>query len=157
MSFFDRNRKALIADGIDPARLPPGQYRTDRWPVLHEGPVQEIDRADWRLRVWGAVDRELRLSYDDLVALALSDATTLLGVPLPADRVLGHDVVRWTQALPRPSAAHRDAVAAVRDAVAQVPGLALAGAWVSGNGLASVVPQARSAAAELLTALTPRA
>lgn len=95
-------------------------------------------------------------SGDALMRLALSDAAALLGTPLPADRLVGHDVVRWTQALPRPSAAHRDAVAAVRDAVGRVPGLALAGAWVSGNGLASVVPQARSAAAELLGALSPR-
>ena len=31
--------------------------------------MQQVELADWRLRVWGAVDRELRLSYDDLVAL----------------------------------------------------------------------------------------
>ena len=86
MGFFDRNRKALAADGIDPARLPPGQYRTDRWPVLHEGPVQQIDRSDWRLRVWGAVDRELRLSYDDLVALGEVELTTDL-----------HCVTKWSR------------------------------------------------------------
>jgi oxygen-dependent protoporphyrinogen oxidase len=38
----------------------------------------------------------------------------------------------------------------VRAAVAAVPGLAVAGAWVSGNGLASVVPDARATAATLL-------
>ena len=86
MGFFDRNRKALIADGIDPARLPPGQYRTDRWPVLHEGPVQQVDLADWRLRIWGAVDQELRLSYDDLVALGEVDLTTDL-----------HCVTKWSR------------------------------------------------------------
>jgi oxygen-dependent protoporphyrinogen oxidase len=31
-----------------------------------------------------------------------------------------------------------------------VPGLAVAGAWVAGNGLASVVPDARATAATLL-------
>lgn len=86
MSFFDRNRKALIADGIDPSRLPPGQYRTPRWPVLHEGPVQEVDLADWRLRVWGAVDQEVRLSYDDLVALGEVELTTDL-----------HCVTKWSR------------------------------------------------------------
>jgi len=59
--------------------------------------------------------------------------------------------VRWTQALPRPSAAHREAVAAVRAAVAGTGGrVAVVGAWVAGNGLASVVPDARAAAATLL-------
>jgi oxygen-dependent protoporphyrinogen oxidase len=42
----------------------------------------------------------------------------------------------------------------VRAAVADVPGLAVVGAWVSGNGLASVVPDARATAAALVTATT---
>jgi oxygen-dependent protoporphyrinogen oxidase len=41
-------------------------------------------------------------------------------------------------------------VARVRVAVAGVPGLAVCGAWVAGNGLASVVPDARRAADDLL-------
>src|SRR3954462_14656959 len=41
MSFFERNRKELEKRGIDPSRLPPGQYHTDRFPVLHEGSVPE--------------------------------------------------------------------------------------------------------------------
>ncbi|WP_309133657.1 FAD-dependent oxidoreductase [Cellulomonas sp.] len=87
---------------------------------------------------------------DALLDVALADAATLLGVPLPADALVGHAVVRWTQSLPRPSAAHREAVAAVRAAVAQVPGVAVCGAWAAGTGLASVVPDARAAAAALL-------
>jgi oxygen-dependent protoporphyrinogen oxidase len=86
---------------------------------------------------------------DALVGTALADASVLLGVPLAADRLVGHAIVRWSQALPRPSAAHRDAVAAVRRAVATLPGVAVCGAWVAGNGLASVVPDAREAARAL--------
>lgn len=86
MGFFDRNRRALEADGIDPSRLPPGQYRTDRWPVLHEGPVPQLDRSTWRLRVWGAVEREVRLSWDELVALGEVELTTDL-----------HCVTKWSR------------------------------------------------------------
>jgi hypothetical protein len=39
MSFFERNRKEVEAMGLDPARLPSGQYLTDRFPVLHVGDV----------------------------------------------------------------------------------------------------------------------
>ena len=39
MGFFDRNRDALAARGYDPARLPKGQYLTERFPVLHVGDV----------------------------------------------------------------------------------------------------------------------
>jgi len=87
---------------------------------------------------------------DALVDLALRDASTLLGVPLRRETVVGHAVVRWTEALPRPSAAHQQAVARVRESAAALPGLAVCGAWAAGNGLASVVPDARRAARSLL-------
>ncbi|MBX3284935.1 MAG: sulfite oxidase-like oxidoreductase [Actinobacteria bacterium] len=86
MGFFDRNRAEAVALGIDPARIPPGQYRTERWPVLHEGPVPAVDLASWRLRVWGLVEQELRLSYDDLVALGEVELTTDL-----------HCVTKWSR------------------------------------------------------------
>jgi oxygen-dependent protoporphyrinogen oxidase len=91
------------------------------------------------------------LEPDALTALALRDASTLLGVELTADQLVGSARVRWSQSLPRPSAAHREVVTAVREAVAGLPGVAVCGAWVAGNGLASVVPDARRAAAGLLT------
>lgn len=86
MGFFDRNRRQLEADGIDPSRLPPGQYRTDRWPVLHEGPVQQVDRSTWQLRIWGAVEREVRIGWDELVALGEVELTTDL-----------HCVTKWSR------------------------------------------------------------
>ena len=49
----DKVRKA----GFDPARLPPGQYFTDKWPVLHAGDVPRIDLATWTLEVFGEVEK----------------------------------------------------------------------------------------------------
>jgi len=46
-------------------RLPPGQRRTDEFPVLSKGATPDRDRDDWAFRVSGAVDRELTLSYDE--------------------------------------------------------------------------------------------
>ena len=43
----------------DPAiaeRIPPGQYKTDKFPVLHYGSVPHTDLATWDFRVFGAVD-----------------------------------------------------------------------------------------------------
>jgi len=76
MGFFDRNRKALIAKGIDPARLPPGQYSTDRFPVLHVGEVPTYrDLSTWSLRIFGAVDQEVSHGWDELLALGSVDIT----------------------------------------------------------------------------------
>ena len=77
MGFFDRNRKALEERGYSPDRLPPGQYFTDRFPVLHVGDVPQYadDLSDWDLRVFGLVDRDLTLSWDDLQAMPVVDLT----------------------------------------------------------------------------------
>jgi DMSO/TMAO reductase YedYZ molybdopterin-dependent catalytic subunit len=69
MGFFDRNRKALIEKGYDPSRLPPGQYLTDRFPVLHVGDVPMYKTGEWDLSIGGLVDRPFTLTLDELRAL----------------------------------------------------------------------------------------
>jgi DMSO/TMAO reductase YedYZ molybdopterin-dependent catalytic subunit len=66
MGFFERNRKALLEKGYNPDRLPPGQYFTERYPVLHVGDVPQIDPASWTLRVFGLVEREQTFTWDAL-------------------------------------------------------------------------------------------
>lgn len=87
MGFFDRNRKQLEALGIDPARLPPGQYHTDRFPVLHIGDVPQYpDLESWSLRIFGNVEREVTLSWSELLALPATEVVTDL-----------HCVTKWTK------------------------------------------------------------
>jgi len=50
-------------------RLPPGQYATEKWPVLHYGTVPRVDPARWDFRIFGEVERPVRLSYPELMAL----------------------------------------------------------------------------------------
>ena len=66
MGFFDRNRNQLIEKGIDPARLPPGQYLTDRFPVLHVGDVPDYEPGEWNLVISGLVDHPVTLTLDEL-------------------------------------------------------------------------------------------
>jgi DMSO/TMAO reductase YedYZ molybdopterin-dependent catalytic subunit len=66
MGFFERNRKSLLEKGYDPDRLPPGQYFTERYPVLHVGDVPNIDPAAWTLRVFGLVEHEQTFTWDAL-------------------------------------------------------------------------------------------
>ena len=68
MSFFDRNRKELETRGIDSKRLPPGQYFTDRFPVLHVGDIPDHrDLSGWTLGVTGLVERPLTLTWQDVL------------------------------------------------------------------------------------------
>lgn len=50
-------------DAAEANRLPPGQSLTNRFPVLHVGPVPAFNPATWDLRVWGEVVEEKRWNW----------------------------------------------------------------------------------------------
>jgi DMSO/TMAO reductase YedYZ molybdopterin-dependent catalytic subunit len=50
-------------------RLPPGQYLTEKWPVLHYGSVPRVDLANWDFQIGGLVETPVRLTYQELMAL----------------------------------------------------------------------------------------
>ncbi len=45
-------------------RVPDGQYRTRKWPVLHATAVPQIDSATWQLTVDGLVEQQLLFSLE---------------------------------------------------------------------------------------------
>ena len=69
MGFFERNRENLVEQGIDPARLPPGQYTTDRFPVLHVGDIPDYEPGQWDLTIHGLVDAPFTIGFDELMAM----------------------------------------------------------------------------------------
>ena len=87
MPLFRSKAEAKVRDaGYDPARLPPGQYLTDKWPVLHAGDVPRIDLRSWRLAVTGEVEEPLSLDFDELTALPATEVTSDI-----------HCVTRWSR------------------------------------------------------------
>lgn len=145
-----RGTGVLVGPGVTDVRAKALTHATAKWGwvAAAAGPGRHVVRVSYGRA--GATAEPALPEGDALVDLARRDAATLLGVPLPADAVTGSAVVRWTQSLPRPSAAHRAAVAAVRARVADLPDVAVCGAWAAGNGLASVVPDAVAAARALV-------
>ena len=81
-----RGRKQAENLGIDPARIPPGQYLTERFPVLTVGPNPRYDLAGWDFTVFGEVERDVALSWDELNALPQHDVTLDI-----------HCVTRWSK------------------------------------------------------------
>ena len=86
MGFFDRNRDELAAQGFDQSRLPPGQYLTDRFPVLHVGDVPSYKPGEWSLTIDGLVEKPFTLSFDELRALPATEITTDI-----------HCVTKWSK------------------------------------------------------------
>lgn len=128
-------------------------HATAKWAWLADeaGPGTHVVRLSYGR----AEDDASRVSEpetdDELFRAALADASTLLTVAILPEDVLGWDVVRWEGALPFATVGHRERVAEIRRRVAAQPGLAVVGGWAAGNGLASVVPDARAQAIELAT------
>jgi DMSO/TMAO reductase YedYZ molybdopterin-dependent catalytic subunit len=81
-----RGRKQAEKLGIGADRIPPGQYLTERFPVLTVGPNPAYDLATWDLTVFGEVERGLTLSWDELLALPQRDVTLDI-----------HCVTRWSK------------------------------------------------------------
>ncbi|MFZ2486542.1 MAG: sulfite oxidase-like oxidoreductase [Anaerolineae bacterium] len=67
-------------------RVPPGQFVTDRFPVLHYGSVPKINLDTWDLRVFGKVQQPLRLNWTEL--RALPETTLVRDI---------HCVTRWSK------------------------------------------------------------
>ncbi len=59
-----------------PERVPPGQFVTDKFPVLHAGKVPRFDPRTWDFRVYGAVEAPLVVDYQALRAWPSHDVTT---------------------------------------------------------------------------------
>ncbi len=79
--FGRKERDPAVAD-----RLPPGQYRTEKFPVLHYGSVPRTDLSTWDFRVWGEVDNPFTLTWDQLKALPRKTVHTDI-----------HCVTRWSK------------------------------------------------------------
>ena len=85
--FRSKAEKKVVELGYDPARLPPGQYLTEKWPVLHAGSVPEYrDLTTWTFRVFGEVETEVELTWEQLNELPRSGNTQDI-----------HCVTRWSR------------------------------------------------------------
>lgn len=94
----------------------------------------------------GAAPVTATLDDDGAAALALAEASTLLGVSLTAADLRGFRRDRWSQPRPASALGHPAHTAATRGEITRVPGLVAVGAWLAGTGLAQVIPDAISEA-----------
>ena len=73
----------------DPAvmdRVPPGQYVTEKFPVLHYGSIPHVDLSTWDFKVYGEVDSPFTVTWKEFKALPRKTVHTDI-----------HCVTRWTK------------------------------------------------------------
>ena len=81
-----RGRRQAEKLGLDPARIPPGQYLTERFPVLTYGPNPAYDLNTWSLSVDGEVEAPFAVTWDELMAMPQQEVTVDI-----------HCVTRWSK------------------------------------------------------------
>jgi DMSO/TMAO reductase YedYZ molybdopterin-dependent catalytic subunit len=84
--FRSKAEQKVLEKGYDPARLPPGQYLTEKWPVLHAGTVPATDLETWDFSVWGEVEEPVRLTWEQFRELPSHEITIDI-----------HCVTRWSR------------------------------------------------------------
>ena len=71
---------------IKQGRIPPGQFLSKRFPVLHYGPIPSFDPETWTFRVWGEVEKPLTLTWQEFSQLPRTTLTLDL-----------HCVTKWSK------------------------------------------------------------
>ncbi|SFN41113.1 protoporphyrinogen oxidase [Mycetocola miduiensis] len=113
--------------------------------VLH--PHRHVIRLSYGRQ--GAENPTLGLGDADVRAIALHDASEILGVALDEPIVAGFTRTVWQGTLPGAAVGQRERAESLRAAAIAVGDVDVTGAWLSGTGLASVVPDAFAASARI--------
>jgi DMSO/TMAO reductase YedYZ molybdopterin-dependent catalytic subunit len=80
-------RVTNIPETPDDARVPPGQFVTEKFPVLHYGSVPSYASLDrWDFRLFGLIEEPVRMKWDELMKL-----------PAKTQTVDIHCVTRWSK------------------------------------------------------------
>ena len=79
--FGDRAQDPALA-----GRIPPGQYRTEKFPVLHYGSVPHTDLATWDFKVWGEVETPFEFDWAEFQSMPRKTVHTDV-----------HCVTRWSR------------------------------------------------------------
>lgn len=112
---------------------------TARWPWMRAGHTRVL-----KVTFGGPGVPPATAALDDqaATALALAEASALLGVALEPAALRGSQRSRWVQPPPVSALGRRERADAARAAIHGISGLAVVGAWIAGTGLAQVVPDA---------------
>lgn len=62
-------RRQTIKQDQTGLAVPPGQYVTEKFPVLSFGPTPKIDLATWQFRIFGLAEGEVTLDWDEFTSL----------------------------------------------------------------------------------------
>ena len=154
---------ALVAPGTPGIRAKALTHASAKW--------EHVERALREALPSAASPHLVRLSYgrpgeqlpgrEEIVDLALADASAILGTPLTRSQVADSAVIDWDRAMRRPRPGHRAALDALATLLEARDDLELVGSWRAGTGLDAIVRaedgRAEDASAPQTTPISPTA
>ena len=146
--FPETQRSGYLVPAVDGRAVKAATFSTVKWPHLAtHAPVHVVRCSVGRIGETALLQRD----DTDLAALAAAELAGATGITA---RSVAQRVTRWGGALPQYNVGHLDRVAAIREAVSEQPGLAVAGAAYDGVGIPACVATARAAARQVLAHLS---
>ena len=141
--FPGQRRSGYLVPAVDGRAVKAVTFSTVKWPHLAaRAPVHVVRCSVGRSGDVAVLQRD----DEDLAALAAAELSDATGVTAPA---VAWRVTRWGGGLPQYNVGHLDRVAAIRAAVGEQPGLAVAGAAYDGVGIPACIATAKSAAGQV--------
>lgn len=137
------NSGVLVAADEPGLRAKAFTFSSKKWPHLDARGGAVVRASFGRL----GQDDLVRAEEDDLVDYALDDLQKITGFDGRAAGLSEIFVQRWFGGLPCYGPEHLATVARVRAALAETPGVEVAGAWAGGVGVPAVIRDAREAGA----------
>jgi len=148
--FPAQQRSGYLVPAVDGRDVKAATFSTVKWPHLaKQAPVHVVRCSVGRSGDVAVLQRE----DEDLAALAEAELAQAIGLTAGS---IAQRVTRWGGGLPQYNVGHVDRVARIRAAVAEQPGLAVAGAAYDGVGIPACVATAKSAVAQVTAYLAAR-
>jgi oxygen-dependent protoporphyrinogen oxidase len=123
----------LVTEGERGISAKASTHSTAKWQWLKDKFPSQIDV----IRVSYGRDGVIPVAHSDLVSTALSDVETLYG--LEGSNLVAAESVVWSKSLIQSRPGHQDLLRRIQAQVSKMPGLAIVGAALGGNGITGII------------------
>ena len=138
---FPSGTGALVAPGTAGIRAKALTHASAKWEHVQRALREALPsaRSPHLVRLSYGRPGETLPGREELIDLALADATRILGVHLGRDQLLDSAVIDWERAMRQPLPGHRAALDSLTALLAEQPSLELVGSWRAGTGIDAIV------------------
>ena len=136
-----RGTGLLVSEQATAVRAKALTHATAKWEWVADaaGPNRHVLRLSYGRGGEDSRFSEVALADEQLITLALRDASRMMDVSLTRANLVDADVVRWRGVLPASTPGHRQRVQEFREHASELGTLCTVGSWAAGSGLVATI------------------